>query len=321
MNTEMFLVLDFGGTKLTAATVTTAVLDKGQLIWRTRKQAFSPINPSFQTDWQTMRQLADAALDGGLPVAVGVSFGGPVDFETGIVRLSHHVPGWEGVPLAQQLTDMFGVPVWVDNDANVGALGEFWFGAGKRCDSLLYVTVSTGVGGGWVINGRSWRGHERMAGEIGHMMLDPNGPPCLCGKNGCVERLASGPYMAADAMHLVQKHPEKAPVLRKMIQEHGQLNGRHIAVAAASNDPVATHLLQRSAWAIGTAIGNTANLINPKRFILGGGITKSGHIWWNKVRQAAQETALPEIHFDIIPALLGDDAPLWGAVAMCLQNK
>ena len=125
------------------------------------------------------------------------------------MRLSHHVAGWENIPLKDLLEEEFGVPVSVDNDANVAALGEHRFGAGQGYDSLFYITVSTGVGGGWILNGKPWRGTSGMAGEIGHMVVDPNGPVCLCGKRGCVERLASGPYMAQNVREILENESRR----------------------------------------------------------------------------------------------------------------
>ncbi len=131
--------------------------------------------------------------------AVGVSFGGPVDAAQGLVLLSHHVPGREKVPLREWPEERPGVPAAVDNDANAGALGEWRFGAGQGCDSLLYVTVSTGIGGGWIMHGRPYRGADGMAGEIGHVVIDPNGPACICGKRGCLEAPVTGPAIARHA--------------------------------------------------------------------------------------------------------------------------
>ncbi|MEP7357805.1 MAG: ROK family protein, partial [Anaerolineales bacterium] len=184
--TDIILALDFGGTKHAAAVVV-----RGERAERARRQAPATPNGGMTDDLALMLTLAREALGGRRPAAVGVSFGGPVDYSSGTVRLSHHVPGWENMPLVQRLRGEFGAPVQVDNDANVAALGEYRFGAGQGCHSLLYVTVSTGVGGGWVLAGQIWRGHEGMAGEIGHTVVDPAGPLCLCGKRGCVERMAS----------------------------------------------------------------------------------------------------------------------------------
>ncbi len=301
---DLLLAFDFGGTKLTAALTTISHIATGQRNWLGVRRVFSPEDGGAKYDIETMIRLGRELSGGRQVTAVGVSFGGPVDFVLGTVRLSHHVPGWENTPLRALLAAEFDAPVCVDNDANVAALGEHRFGAGQCCDSLMYITVSTGVGGGWALNGRSWRGHEGMAGEIGHTVVDPAGPLCLCGKRGCVERLASGPYMAQDWARGVRK----------------TATGKMVAEMAAQGDEDARRILRRGARALGVGIGNAANLINPQLFVLGGGVTKSGDLWWDAVRQAAHETALPEVHFEIVPARLGDDAPLWGAVALLMAE-
>ncbi|MCP4360734.1 MAG: ROK family protein [Chloroflexi bacterium] len=297
------LVLDFGGTKLTAAMADTAVFNTNRPIWQAQQRVLSPPGRDANYDIETMIRLGWELLAGKQPTAVGVSFGGPVDYAAGRVRLSHHVPGWENVPLQQILVDEFGTAVHVDNDANAAALGEYRFGAGQGVAHLLYVTVSTGVGGGWILDGRPFRGANSMAGEIGHMTVDPAGPLCLCGKRGCVERLASGPYMAQDWAAL----PEN---------DGATVTGQDVAEMAAQGVETAVHILERGAWALGVGIGNAVNLINPQRVVLGGGVTKSGERWWQMVRQTAQQTALPEVQFTIVPTAFTDDAPLWGASAL-----
>ena len=301
--TGLILACDFGGTKLSAAVVDTAVLTETPPRWRKHQRRFSPKGATAETDSATMVEMGRELLGGKRPLAVGVSFGGPVDFETGVVRLSHHVPGWENVPLQQTLEQAFQATVRVDNDANVAALGEWRLGAGQGIQDLLYVTVSTGVGGGWILAGRPYRGSSGLAGEIGHTVVDPNGPLCLCGKRGCVERLASGPYMAQDVA-----------TARGLAIE--SVTGQLVAQWAEAGEDTAVAILGRGAWALGVGIGNACNLLNPTRVVLGGGVTKSGERWWQTVRQTAYTTALPEIQFDILPARLADDAPLWGAVAL-----
>ena len=310
--TELILALDFGGTKHAAATV-----GRGERAWRARRQAAATTGGTMADDMALMLRLAAEVLAGERPAAVGVSFGGPVDFEAGTVRLSHHVRGWENMPLARRLADELGAPALVDNDANVAALGEYRFGAGQGCDSLLYVTVSTGVGGGWVLGGQIWRGHDGMAGEIGHTVVDPAGPRCLCGKRGCVERMASGPYLAKDARGLMAADPERGAALLALAGgDAAALTAQHVAQAAAQGDPLARELLGRVGHSLGVGLGNAANLMNPQRFVLGGGVTKSGELFWESVRAAARATALPEVQFEIVPAGLVDDAPLWGAAAL-----
>ena len=249
--------------------------------------------------------------------AVGVSFGGPVDAARGLVRLSHHVPGWEEMPLREWLEERLGVPAAVDNDANAGALGEHRFGAGQGYDSLMYITVSTGVGGGWILNGQLWRGADGMAGEIGHVVVDPAGPVCLCGKRGCVERLASGPYIAQRAREWLKAQPDRGRILRALAGgDLEAITAKLVAQAAAQGDDLAWEALEVAAWGLGVGIGNAANLMNPRCFVLGGGVTKAGERFWEVVRRTARQTALPEVHFDVVPAALGDDAPLWGAIAL-----
>lgn len=307
---HMLLALDFGGTKHAAA-----IAVPGETTWRDYQRAIAPAHSNCQTDLQVMRSLIHELLNGAKPDAIGVSFGGPVDFSTGTVRLSHHVPGWENMPLQQLLEAEFDAPTRIDNDANVAALGEHRFGAGKDCDSLLYITVSTGVGGGWILDGKPWRGSEGMAGEIGHMVVDPQGPLCLCGKHGCVERLASGPYMAEQVRDWLKHQP--SPTLQTLTNGNLEtLTALQISQAAAEGDELAQQALRQSGWALGVGIGNVANLINPQRFVLGGGVTKSGELFWQTLQQTARQTALPEVHFEIVPAALGDDAPLWGAIVL-----
>ncbi len=314
----LLLALDFGGTKHTAA-----LAEVGARTWVALRRQIAPPSSSAAADLTTMRALARELLAAhpGRLAAVGVSFGGPVDFASGVVRLSHHVPGWEAVRLRDQLKVEFGVPVAVDNDANLGALGEWRFGAGQaetqQVASLLYITVSTGVGGGWVLEGRIFHGVDGMAGEIGHTVVDPNGPPCICGRRGCVEILACGPAIARRARERLEAEPKAGAHLRELIQNDlAALTAERVSRAASVGDALAEEVLLAAARDLGTGIGNALSLMNPQRVVLGGGVTKSGEAWWAEVRRAARANTLPEISADIVPAALGDDAPLWGAAAL-----
>lgn len=326
---RLLLALDFGGTKHTVA-----VLVSGKRKWWAHKRVFCPQGADADYDLKTVCSLARNLLAGEQPAAVGVSFGGPVDAGAGVVHLSHHVPGWEGKPLAEILEAEFGAPASIDNDGNVAALGEYRFGAGRGFDSLLYITVSTGVGGGWILDGQLWRGADGMAGEIGHVVIDPNGPVCVCGGRGCLERLASGPYIAQRARQWLEAQPDRGRILRAMTKDAtlaDKLTGREnrpigesletidaelVSQAAALGDDLAWEALEVAAWALGMGIGNAANLVNPQRFVLGGGVTKAGDRFWEVIRRVARETAMPNVNFDVVPAILGDDAPVWGAVAL-----
>ncbi len=312
---NLLLALDFGGTKHSAGLV-----GRGERVWRGHMRAFATPHGNAGTDLATVRELAYVLLDGQRPDAIGVSFGGPVDAGRGTVRLSHHVAGWEDIPLRALLEEEFGVPVAVDNDANAGAWGEFQFGAGRDTGSLLYLTVSTGVGGGWVLDGKIWRGAEGLAGEIGHTVVDPHGPVCLCGKRGCLERLASGPYIAQRAREWLEEQPQRGELLRAMANGAPEtITAKMVSAAAAEGDELAWDVLHVAAWALGMGIGNAANLMNPACIVLGGGVMKAGDRFWQVIRRVARETALPQVEFEVLPAELGDDAPLWGAVALARE--
>lgn len=309
----LLLALDFGGTKLTAA-----ALEIGQRNWLAHRRHFSPAGADRDYEYPAMLDLAHDLLAelGRQPAAVGVSFGGPVYAPEGLVRLSHHVAGWEATPLARWLQTEFGVPVAVDNDANVAALGEYRFGAGQGCPNLLYVTVSTGIGGGWVVNGQPYVGLEGMAGEIGHTIVQPGGLPCVCGRQGCLEAEACGPGIAARARLFLQAEPGEEHLLELAGGDPEKITAKMVSQAASAGDTLSRRVLDESAARLGLGLGNALNLMNPNRVILGGGVTKAGDRWWQIVRDTARANTLPEISADIVPAAFSDDAPLWGAVAL-----
>ncbi len=312
MTDNLLLSLDYGGTKLSAA-----IVGLGERTWRRLERVPSPPDNDKNYDQTTMLAMARRLLAGRTPVAIGVSFGGPVDARQGRVILSHHVPGWEDTPLREQLQAEFGAPASVDNDANVAALGEYRFGAGQHCASLLYITVSTGVGGGWVLGGRIYSGADGMAGEIGHTVVDPNGPVCICGRRGCVEVMACGRAIGREARARLQAEPNAGLGLRALVGgDLDAVTGERVARAANQGDALAQSVIDGAARAFGRGIGTAITLMNPERVVVGGGVSKSGNRWLSLVRAAAQENSLPQMSVDIVTAALGDDAPLWGAVAL-----
>jgi len=310
----LLLALDFGGTKLTAG-----LAAAGERHWLAHRRVPAPPGSNAQSDREIMMALVQdmLAIAELSLAAVGVSFGGPVDATWGVVLLSHHVPGWENVPLRQWLETRLGVPVAVDNDANAGALGEWRFGAGQGCDSMLYVTVSTGIGGGWIVNGRPYRGADGMAGEIGHIVIQPEGPKCICGRRGCLEALAAGPAIARRARECLAESPAAGQALRALVGDDvSAVTARHVSQAAAAGDELAQQVLDEAALALGQGIGSAITLMNPQRVVVGGGVAKSGPRYFEVARAVARANVLPGMTVDIVPAALGDDAPLWGAVAL-----
>jgi glucokinase len=306
---KTILALDFGGTKLAAA-----VLDPASQRWLARGRCPSPAAEGAEAVLARMLALADAqvALVGVTPVAVGISFDGPVDVERGQPRACHHVEGWAGLPLRERVATHYGVPAVVENDARAAALGEWRYGAGRGCRSMLYVTVSTGIGGGILLDGVLYHGVDGLAGELGHMCLESGGALCACGRRGCLEALAAGPAIVRRAREALAASPDVPSAMRA--QE--TLSAEEVSAAAQQGDTLARQALQGAARALGIGLGNALNLMNLERVVLGGGVTGAGPEYLASVRRAAEETALAGTRVEIVLAGLGGDAPMWGACAL-----
>ncbi len=312
----LILALDFGGTKLSAA-----MTQSGSQTWLAQRRVFTPPDAVASDEYRIMLEMArELIAETGKPAAIGVSFGGPVDAAKGTVRLSHHVIGWENNPLQKRLESEFGVPARIDNDANLAALGEYRYGAGQGYQHLLYLTVSTGIGGGWIIDGEIYHGANGMAGEIGHTVVNPGGMPCVCGKRGCLEAEACGTAIAERARRMIDANPTDGDLLLAQLGIKAKnITAAHISTATQNGDLLARQILTESAQFLGKGIGMATTLMNPQRVILGGGVTKAGSRWWESVLSTARAYTLPEIPVDIVAAALRDDAPLWGAVVLAMQ--
>jgi glucokinase len=251
--------------------------------------------------------------------ALGIGAPGPLDAETGLVYFAPNL-GWHNVPLKDLLQKALGLPVGVDNDANLAALGEQVFGAGRGVRSMVYITVSTGVGGGLILDGRIYHGAGGGAGEIGHTTIDPGGPVCGCGNRGCLEVLASGTAMARRAREIIA-----AGGGLNMLGATGGLPGKvtakTVADAAAAGDPEALAILAEAGRALGIGVANVINLLNPELVVLGGGAMKAGPPLWQameeEVRRRALQASLARAR--LVPAWLGSRAGVLGAVALAAR--
>ena len=301
---KMILALDFGGTKLAAG-----VWDADTERFVAMDRCPSPVPLGAEASLERMLALADEQMKrvGAVPVAVGVSFDGPLDPCSGRPIASYHVPGWEIIDLSARIEDRFGVPCVIENDANAATLGEGLYGAGRGLHSMLYMTISTGIGGGLFLGGELYRGVRGLAGEIGHMCVERDGPLCACGRYGCLEALGAGP--AIERMY----HKELFLAYGPRWPEHTEpLSAEQISQAARQGERMATDVMHRAASYVGEAIGSVLNLLNLERVVLGGGVTHSGSIYWNALRNAADERVMPGIRANIVPAQLRGEAPLWG---------
>jgi glucokinase len=237
---------------------------------------------------------------------IGVGFGGPVDYDEGIVLLSHHVAGWEGMPLRHELKNRFRMPVVVDNDANAGTLGEWKFGSGLGFSDLLYINIGTGIGGGIISSGRLLRGAQNLAGEIGHLIVMRDGPLCTCGKRGCLESCASGDAIARRGGEALGK-----PV-----------DSKKVFALAADRDPVALRVIGDVVEDLAHGIGAAVSLMNPAVVIIGGGLSEAPPpLLLEPLRRAIPRYCLDDAARDlhVEAAQLRYEAGVMGAVALALS--
>ena len=223
----------------------------------------------------------------------GIGFGGPVDFARQRIALSTHVGGWGDFDLPAFLEPMLGFRPLMDNDANVGGLGEALYGAGRGCRPLFYMTLSTGIGGGIVTQHGIYRGADSYAGELGHLTIRPDGPECLCGARGCFERMCCGLWLERD---------------------HGVPAEQLLA------DP---SFVERYVVDLALGLKAAVMLLNPARIVIGGGIAKAGDALFPPLRAELrrQITSWSRARIDVVPAALGDDSVLWGAFALACQAQ
>ncbi len=250
---------------------------------------------------------------------IGISCGGPLDSQRGVVYSPPNLPGWDAVPIKQVFEDRFGLPARLENDANATALAEHRFGAGRGTRNMVFMTWGTGVGGGLVLDGRLYRGTNDLAGEIGHTTVLLDGPLCGCGKRGCLEALASGPSIARRARELAGESPESLIWQRTSPNE---ATAQHVVEAAHAGDTFARFVLAEAGTYMGIGIANVAQILNPERVVLGTIAVKAGDLVLEPLRQALQVHAWSRVRevLQVVPAELGDRAQDLAAVCLWLED-
>ena len=243
--------------------------------------------------------------------AVGIGAPGPLDWQAGVIHEAPNLPGWHEVPLVARVADAVGLPTFLENDANAAALAERQYGVGRGAMNMLYITVSTGVGGGLILDGQLWHGAYGSAGEFGHMTVDFEGPLCDCGNRGCIEAIASGPDMAAWGGEQIAAG--RASSLGRQVD----LSGRDVVEAARQGDDVALTALNRAGRAVGFGVINVAHLVNLDMVVVGGGIANAGDLLFDPLRATVKthllESTAPNLRLE--PWSLGEDVGLLGAAA------
>lgn len=243
---------------------------------------------------------------------IGFGFPGQVDFQTGVVLNIPNIPGWNNVPVAQIMSDEFGISAKIDNDVRCAALGELNYGAGKGCQNLVCVTIGTGIGSGLIVNGKLVRGASNAAGEIGHIKMQLHGGPlCGCGDYGCFEAYASGPSIVAMAYDYIKGG--KSAKFREIGTEG--ITPYVVYEAAKLGDAVALRIYKAMGEIIGTGLASVVNLLNPEKIIIGGGVAEAGEILFAPLIKALKNRAMPiqGAAVEVVPAQLGNTAGVIGA--------
>lgn len=247
---------------------------------------------------------------------VGVAVPGPLSVREGVVFDPPNLRGWKHVPLRRMLEERLGCPVVLENDANAAAVGEWWKGAGRGARQLVYLTVSTGVGGGLVLEGKLYRGATDTAGEVGHVVVDPQGPVCSCGRRGHLEGLASGPAIARWTAEQIRAGR------RSILASKEPVSAKEVAVAAEQGDELAREAFLRAGTYLGLAVAGLVNLLNPEMVVVGGGVARAGRWLFDPLLEAARNHAFerPWGAVRVVPGALDDHAGLVGVAYLAQQR-
>jgi glucokinase len=309
------LAIDIGGTKMMAAVVS--------MEGRIRVSDVCPTQASEGVSAVVGRllKLIDELLDQDITEireygGIGIACAGGVDTARGLITQSPNLPDWQNIPLARLVGEKYKTDAYLVNDASAAALGEHRFGAGVGASNLVMVTLGTGIGGGIVINKELYLGVRGSAAEIGHMIIDINGPACACGSNGCLESFASGTAIARNAINRIKLGEESALV--DMVEGKIEaITAEMVGEAAREEDTLALDILSRAAYYLGIGLVNLVNIFNPEIIVLGGGMTGILEFLMEPARRVVDARAFTVAaeSVELAEAQLGNDAGVYGAAA------
>lgn len=316
---KLYLGIDLGGTKI----LTGLINSGGTLLAQDYRKTKARKGPEAVVQRMAESATEVIAAAGIVPEdvqAVGIGAPGPVNVIAGVVTSPPNLPGWVQVPLRQLIQEALGIPAFLENDANAAALGEYLFGAGRGYQDIIYITVSTGIGGGLILNGRLYHGIDGAAAEVGHMTVIPNGPRCGCGNQGCLEAVSSGTAIAREAKELLNRG---VPTLISELaaDDPEDVSARIVAQAAQQGDAEAQEIVRKAMDYLGIGIANLVNIFNPELVIIGGSLTKLGEMMFDRVQSAVNRRAfrISAQRVKIVPAELGDRVGIFGAAAVAIQ--
>ena len=260
--------VDLGGTNLRIA----AVDEQGRLIEKVTLGTKTELGRDHALNemCEAIRHLSDKYKSSGELMGVGIGVPGIIDLETGMIRECPNLPGWPGYPVQEEIEKRLGAPVILENDANAAAFGEKWLGAGRHVGDMAMLTLGTGVGGGLVLHGQIWHGMIGMAGEFGHMTVDPEGQLCGCGNRGCLEQYASATAIVRMARELIATGG--APGLAKAASSDVEFSAKAIYSLAIQGDEQAQRIFRRVGRALGISLATMVNGLNLQMYVIGGGV-------------------------------------------------
>ena len=311
MSDECVAGIDIGGTKIALA-----VADlEGRIVERRRFPARTGERGPHAIIEEALAEVGRMlARTGARLAAVGVGCGGPLDRERGLILSPPNLPGWDEFPVVRLVEEGLGVPALLDNDANAAALGEHRHGAGRGYKHLVYITQSTGIGGGVIVRGELVHGVCDGAGEVGHMTVLPEGPECGCGARGCLEALCSGTAIARRARERLAAGEASS---LSSLSPH-EVTGLAVAEAARAGDATAAAVWDEMVHYLAVGVGNLFNILAPEAVIIGGGVSEAGEQLFGPLRERVRARArmLPPERINILQASLGGDSALHGAVIL-----
>jgi glucokinase len=314
------LGIDLGGSKILSAVVDSS----GKIIGSNYRptQAVQGVNAVINNILKSAQAaVIKASISFERISAVGLAAPGISNPESGIVYRSPNLPGWRNVPFESIIAEKLQKKTFLINDANAAALGEMYYGSAVGYRNFIYITISTGIGGGIVIDGNLYSGAKGMAGEIGHMVIEPNGLPCNCGGSGCWELYASGSAIARRAREEIQ-NGKKTQLVEMSDNSHEKIEASLVKKAAENGDQLSIKLITETARYLGIGFGNLINIFNPQLIVIGGGLTKMGDMLLKPAISEAKRRSYPEI-FKAVKfsmAKLGDYSGVIGA-AVNARNK
>jgi glucokinase len=316
------LGIDLGGTKILGVLAD----EHGKVLDERREPTLAHEGPEAVVE--RLVGVIRGLTPGGGVDGIGVDVPAPVDTNAGVLYAPPNLPGWseKGVPLISILKEKLGwgdrVPMVLMNDANASTLAEYRFGAGcekvlgREVSHMIFLTVSTGIGGGVIVDGKLLQGSQGFAGELGHVVIDADGYRCNCGNSGCLEAMASGMALAREAATIVAgKRETKIAELAEW--DPANVTAQMVVEAARAGDPVALELMEREARLLGAGVGSFVNMFNPQLIAIGGGVSHAGELLFEPLRAEVDRRVMAPFRgtYEIVPAVLGDQSAALGSVA------